>query len=158
MRRVLPAALVSASLSCSLFTGIASGEAPAPLPEGVGEPAAHAPHEPLPEKWHVPDPDHTFHRAGYPNIISKWARPTDTGKYCGYYVGGGAAFRGEPRYPCEGTWGWDYCGWHRLPHRVMLCWWHGRKYQGGSGAYKTDGPVFPEPLYVPQVGHAQHHE
>ena len=33
---------------------------------------------------------HTMERAGYPNEISRFAHPTDTGRYYGYYVGGGA--------------------------------------------------------------------
>jgi hypothetical protein len=69
--------------------------------------------------------------------------PSDTGSYVGYYVGGGCAQprHAEPRLPDEGTWGWDYQGWF-LPRRVILGWWHGRRYQGGTGAYKTDGPQF----------------
>jgi hypothetical protein len=61
---------------------------------------------------------------------------SDTGSYIGYYVGGGAACPGEPRFVNEGTWGWDYQGW-LFPRRVMLDWWHGRRYQGGSGHYRT---------------------
>jgi hypothetical protein len=79
-------------------------------------------------------------RAGYPQEISCLARPSDTGNYVGYNVGGGCAWphHGEAPGPHEGTWGWDYpgcCGWTR----VALDWWHG-KYQGGYGAYATDGP------------------
>jgi hypothetical protein len=71
------------------------------------------------------------------------ARPSDTGRYFGYYVGGGSAFRGDERLPCEGVWGWDYGGFRFVP-RIDLLWNHGRRYQGGSGAYKTDGPRFLE--------------
>ena len=71
--------------------------------------------------------------------ISCHARPSDTPAYGGYYVGGGAAFHGEPRGPCEGTWGWDYSGF-LIHRRVALDWFHGWRSQGGTGAYKTDGP------------------
>ena len=85
--------------------------------------------------------EHTFERAGYSNEVSKRAQPTNTCAYVGYYVGGGCPYGhfGEPRYPLDGTWGWDWTGWcfHR---KVDLLWWHGRRYQGGTGAYKTDGP------------------
>ena len=60
----------------------------------------------------------------------------NTPNYCGYYVGGGAALHGQPRYPNEGTWGWDYVG--LFPKRVALDWWHGAHPQGGGGAYATD--------------------
>lgn len=85
-------------------------------------------------------------RAGYPQEISRFARPIDLRAMIGYAVGGGAAnfHKAEPPLPDEGTWGWDYsgCWFHR---RVANGWWHGRRYQGGSGAYKTDGPrVLPE--------------
>jgi hypothetical protein len=74
---------------------------------------------------------------------SSLARPSDTGRYFGYYVGGGSPFRGEERLPNEGVWGWDYGGFHFVP-RIDLLWNHGRRYQGGTGAYKTDGPRFIE--------------
>ena len=79
-------------------------------------------------------------RAGFPLELSRRARPSDTGRYTGYTVGGGARLRkGEPPLAHEGTWGWDYVG-GRFQRRVILNWWHGRRYQGGSGAYRTDGP------------------
>ena len=73
--------------------------------------------------------------------LAWWAIPSDTGHYLGYHVGGGSGhpLRAEPRRVDEGTWGWDYQGW-LVPRRVALGWWHGRRYQGGTGAYKTDGP------------------
>ncbi len=55
----------------------------------------------------------------------------------------------EPPLPDEGTWGWDYHG-YCLPSRVILGWWHGRKYQGGEGAYSTDGP---RPLHAIEGRH-----
>lgn len=79
-------------------------------------------------------------RAGCPMSVRPWAVPSNTRFYGGYYVGGGNAYgRGEPRLPNEGTWGWDYGGiW--FAKRVILDWTHGRRYQGGTGAYATEGP------------------
>ncbi len=79
-------------------------------------------------------------RAGFPQETSRHAKPSDTGRYTGYTVGGGARLRkGDPPLPHEGTWGWDYTGGF-FQRRVILGWWHGRRYQGGTGAYRTDGP------------------
>jgi hypothetical protein len=80
-------------------------------------------------------------RAGYPQTISRFAMPSDTGRYIGYWLGGGCAIRhkAEAPYPDEGTWGWDYTG-GLFRRNVDLGWWHGRRYQGGIGAYKTEGP------------------
>ena len=80
--------------------------------------------------------------------VACYAKPSDTGRYVGYYVGGGAAWRGEPRALNEGTWGWDYKGF-ALPKRIDLQWTHGRRYQGGTGAYKTDGCPVPNVLAFP---------
>jgi hypothetical protein len=77
-------------------------------------------------------------RAGWPECIRSRAIPSDTGRYCGYYVGGGAVLHKEGRYLDEGAWGWDYMGLC-FRKRVALDWWHGR-YQGGGGQYQTDGP------------------
>jgi hypothetical protein len=85
--------------------------------------------------WDCMDGDH---RAGNPRAVACWAVPSDTGSYIGYYVGGGAACRGDARCADEGTWGWDYSGCI-LPRRVALGWWHERRYQGGVGAYSTVG-------------------
>ena len=87
--------------------------------------------------------DHTFARAGHPELISRCARPSDTCAYAGYYVGGGCVLRGGPPGPLEGTWGWDYFGPCWLPHRVVLGWCERCRYQGGVGAYRTDGPHVP---------------
>ena len=86
-------------------------------------------------------PDHKLAHGGYPHCTSWYARPSDTGRYIGYYVGGGCPFYrvGEDRHAWEGTWGWDYQGFC-WPSRVVLDWYHGRRYQGGQGAYRTDGP------------------
>ncbi|HZL88090.1 MAG TPA: hypothetical protein VFB96_06905 [Pirellulaceae bacterium] len=86
------------------------------------------------EPWRIDDHE----CAGWPANVHGRAHPSDTGRYCGYYVGGGAAWHGEGRYAHEGTWGWDYHGFI-LPKRVALLWWHGHL-QSGTGAYATDGP------------------
>jgi hypothetical protein len=70
--------------------------------------------------------------------VSCLAVPADTGHYFGYSVGGGVPCLGGPPCPEDGTWGWDYSGW-LLSRRVMLRWTHGRRYQGGVGAYRTTG-------------------
>lgn len=83
-----------------------------------------------------------FRRAGNPQCISPLAKPTESPHEIGYYVGGGArerSRRGEPRHPHEGVWGTDYAGLI-IPKHVQLGWWHGQRYQGGTGAYQTDGP------------------
>ena len=86
-------------------------------------------------------------RAGWPLEVSRFARPSDIGRHTGYHLGGGCALlrKGDPRAPWEGTWGWDYIGSH-FQRRVILNWWHGRRYQGGPGAYQTDGPHVLHPL------------
>ena len=75
--------------------------------------------------------------------LPRLAMPSETKGNVGYHVGGGNPFphHAEPRFADEGTWGWDYQGW-LLPRRVINGWWHGRRYQGGTGTYKTDGPKF----------------
>jgi hypothetical protein len=87
---------------------------------------------------------HTDERAGYPRCLAHHVQATNTDGGIGYYVGGGAAHGGEPRCREEGTWGWDETGFHAFRSRVVQGWWHGRKYQGGSGRYATDGPHVPD--------------
>lgn len=82
---------------------------------------------------------HPHVRAGCPQSIAWWAQPSNSQHYGGYYVGGGALCHGEGRCADEGTWGWDYLGVLFTKH-VRLGWSHGRLYQGGAGAYETDGP------------------
>ena len=77
--------------------------------------------------------------APFPPAIRPHAVPSNTRNYVGYYQGGGSVFRAEPRYLNEGTWGWDYAGIVR-PKHIFLNWSHGRRYQGGTGAYRTVGP------------------
>lgn len=74
--------------------------------------------------------------AGCPLCVRRHAAPSDTGRYVGYYVGGGTVLRGTGRYLDEGTWGWDYRGMVVEP-RIMLGWSHARV-QSGTGAYATD--------------------
>lgn len=89
-----------------------------------------------------------FRRSGNPHHVSPLAKPTESPHEIGYYVGGGArekSPRGEPRRPHEGVWGTDYAGLV-IPKHVRLGWWHGQRYQGGTGSYPTDGPrVFHRP-------------
>ena len=83
---------------------------------------------------------HTRHlRAGWPQCVAPWARTSFGGHESGYYVGGGAPFHGDARCWEEGTWGWDYNG-RLFDKRIWLGWHHGRRAQGGVGAYRTDGP------------------
>jgi hypothetical protein len=86
-----------------------------------------------------------------PPGIARWAIPSDTGRYVGYYVGGGCPryLRANPPGPDDGTWGWDYQGGF-FRRNVILGWWHGRRYQGGTGAYKTDGPMLQRSLERPE--------
>ena len=86
--------------------------------------------------------EHTHCQAGCPLQVACYARPSDTPQYIGYYVGGGSAVGGTHRCCEEGTWGWDYHGCF-LPHRVLLYWSHCR-YQGGTGAYATEGRPVPD--------------
>ena len=79
------------------------------------------------------------HRAGHPKCLAHYAQPSSDLHYAGGYLGGGTQFHGCRRFTDEGTWGRDYCD-GILTHRPWLKWSHGRRFQGGSGAYKTDGP------------------
>lgn len=82
--------------------------------------------------------------AGWPQCVSPWARPSFGCYEGGYYVGGGAPAHGDYRCAHEGTWGWDYNG-RLFNKRIALGWYHGRRAQGGYGAYKSDGPrILPE--------------
>ena len=96
---------------------------------------------------------HTDERAGYPRDLAHHIEPSTTPGGIGYYVGGGVPVghkhhHDEGRRPEDGTWGWDETGSVHLRHRVILGWSHGRKYQGGTGAYRTDGPVVPDLIYA----------
>ncbi len=100
--------------------------------------------------------EHSHRRAGYPLCLSPRADLTNTPEYEGYYVGGGSPYHGEGRCRTEGTWGWDYVGWH-LPRRVALGWNHGRREQGGTGAYETDGPHVPDVIAGTTAALEEHH-
>jgi hypothetical protein len=78
-------------------------------------------------------------RAGYPSRAACWAQPSDPGCPWGYLVGGGSPCHGDPPGPEEGTWGWDAQGLLGFAHCALL-WLHGQREQGGTGAYKPDGP------------------
>jgi len=78
-------------------------------------------------------------RAGYAMDVRRHALPSNTRHYGGYWVGGGLPIKGDGPFLNEGTFGWDYFG-ILFTKRVDLNWSHGRHYQGGIGAYKTDGP------------------
>jgi hypothetical protein len=81
--------------------------------------------------------NHTFARAGYADHVAPCAAPSNTPAYAGYYVGGGCPCAGGPPGPLQGTWGWDYFS-HRLFHPRVALNWCDCRYQGGSGAYRTD--------------------
>jgi hypothetical protein len=104
--------LVSTGLVLGLLAANASGAEPAPPPASC--------------------------RAGYVLPVAGWARPSETPSYVGYYVGGGCPCLGRPPLPTEGVWGWDYAGCV-FCRRVWLNWCP-RRYQGGTGSYRTDGP------------------
>lgn len=99
--------------------------------------------------------EHTHPRAGCPICLSPHAAPTNTPEYAGYYVGGGVAHGGHPGGHEEGTWGWDYVGL-QLPRYVFLRWGHGRRYQGGTGYYATDGTPVPDVVGLTVIGTRQH--
>lgn len=81
-------------------------------------------------------------RAGNPQCLLRWASPSNTPCYTGCYVGGGApCHKGEARCLHEGVWGWDYTG-HLYQRKVWLSWYHGEKYQGGTGKYNPDSPHY----------------
>ena len=88
-------------------------------------------------------------RAGFPQSLGKHLEPSKTSGGIGYYVGGGVPHWGHPhpRTEQDGTWGWDDTGWHAFRRRSYLGWSHGQKYQGGTGAYRVDGPHVPDPVF-----------
>lgn len=86
-------------------------------------------------RYGVPGP----HRAGWPQCIGRWARPAVCADYEVGYVGGGSLFFGKSRCRHEGTFGLDYSGW-LISRKTWLKWTHGVRFQGGAGAYASDGP------------------
>jgi hypothetical protein len=158
MRYKLSLALLSAGLAIGLSWRGVGAQPPIarpverPPPVAAPAPEAHAATPIENTEW-----DHC--RAGWPQETSCLAVHADTGHYVGYYVGGGCACyrRGDAPHPDEGTWGWDYRGW-LVPRHVILRWWHGR-YQGGTGAYATDGPNLKHHLEEHRTEHhTEHHE
>jgi hypothetical protein len=85
------------------------------------------------------------YQKGCPQNIAWYAQPSNTPRYIGYYVGGGALVNeSKARFADEGTWGWDYSPL-LIKSRVRLGWWHGEHAQGGTGSYRTDGPRLVQP-------------
>jgi hypothetical protein len=76
-------------------------------------------------------------RAGCSMLIRPRALPSDTRPYGGYWVGGGQALKGQFPRAEDGTFGWDYFGL-LFTKRIDLNWSRKDRYQGGTGAYKTD--------------------
>lgn len=119
-------------LACLLAASLASPGVARDLTPSMGRPATQRKHF----------QGNQFHRAGDPQCISPLAKPTESPHEFGYYVGGGArekSRRADHRLPHEGIWGTDYAGL-LIPKHVALGWWHGRRTQGGTGSYSTDGP------------------
>ena len=85
-----------------------------------------------------------FSRAGLPNCIGRFAKPSLDAYHQVGYVGGGTLFGGSCRRTEEGTFGMDYSG-HWFARKTWLRWSHGERYQGGAGRYESEGPrVLPE--------------
>ena len=83
---------------------------------------------------------HCDHKlAGCAMLVRDRAICSNTRHYGGYWVGGGLPIKGEGPALNEGTFGWDYFGL-TFPKRIDLNWSHGRRYQGGTLGYRTDGP------------------
>lgn len=82
-------------------------------------------------------------RAGYASKVAWWARPSESSAFAAYRVGGGQLAGGSGPSGDQGTWGWDYRG-GLFPRRTILNWSNGPRYQGGTGAYRTDGPHVPD--------------
>ncbi len=75
-----------------------------------------------------------FVRAGCPQCQQKISIPSNN-----HFYGGGTPTRGAGRCDDDGTWGWDYAG-ILFTKRIALNWTAKGRSQGGTGAYKTDGP------------------
>ena len=88
--------------------------------------------------------ENAFERAGFPNCIGRFAKPSTDAYHQVGYVGGGTLFGGTSRRKDEGTFGMDYSG-HWFSRKTWLRWSHGVRYQGGAGRYETEGPrLLPE--------------
>ena len=60
--------------------------------------------------------------------------------YSGGYVGGGQGRRRAARAPTRGPGAGTTRRSDHRPRRIFLGWSNGRRYQGGTGRYRTDGP------------------
>lgn len=92
------------------------------------------------------NPDHSWNQTGWANMTSRFARPTNSAAYGGYWVGGASASRKKSTGPgpLEGTYGRDYFGRNFMRH-VILGWTNPPKAKGGTGSYATDnGPHVPD--------------
>jgi hypothetical protein len=78
-------------------------------------------------------------RAGCLMNVRPLALPSNTASYDGYWIGGGQAIKGYCPAIEDGTFGWDYFGL-LFTKRIDLHWSYGRRHQGGTGSYHTDGP------------------
>lgn len=116
----------------------------------IGDEESSIPHALSPEPavipseivWGPPSEDHRvcdFARAGCPQCLAKFTMGSNNWRYGGYYVGGGTPMKGAGRSLDDGTWGWDYAGL-LFTKRIALNWTANGRSQGGTGAYKTDGP------------------
>lgn len=128
--RSLCAKLIHAAVLWALATA---------LPAHASTAAEHDLQKPASATACAPEVADGHHRAGHSERLACYAHPSNESHYSAGYVGGGTQFHGCGRFAHEGTWGRDYCGW-LLSHRPWLKWSHGGRNQGGSGAYKTDGP------------------
>lgn len=121
-----------AACACLAFLGPASRAEAHDLTPSMGRPATE-------RRAFQGDP---FVIAGCPESISPLAKKTKSSHEESYYVGGGSRERShhaEERHPHEGIYGVDYKGL-LIPKKNALGWWHGRRYQGGTGSYAPDGP------------------
>ena len=88
--------------------------------------------------------ENAFVRAGFPNCIGRFARPSPDANHQVGYVGGGTLFGGSSRRIDEGTFGMDYAGF-LFSRKTWLKWSHGERHQGGAGRDETEGPrLLPE--------------
>ena len=87
--------------------------------------------------------------SGLSAIVIGTSRSEPYGGWCRLLRGRGRS-AGPWRGPAtgDGTWGWDETGRRHFRRRTILGWSQGRKYQGGTGAYRTDGPVVPDLIYA----------
>jgi hypothetical protein len=137
-----------------IFAGLVVGEADVARAQEQGERAFffrrfHQQKEGTPPPGQPRSIPHTDARAGFPRSLSGHLESSATAGGIGYHVGGGVPFgRGEGRRGGDGTWGWDETGSRHFRRRTILGWSQGRKYQGGTGAYRTDGPVVPDLIYA----------